>query len=71
MSSFNVTDLVRHYVTAKDTEEGIFNHHAGHQFHICLSDQQEEVDAQARVIMVQTLGLTTVLQRCEKSELEI
>lgn len=40
-------------LSAKDTEQRIFNHH-----YICYSDQQEEVDAQARVVIVQSLGLT-------------
>lgn len=47
--------------SAEDTEQRIFSHHCGDQFHICYSDQQEKVDARARVIIVQSLGPTTVL----------
>lgn len=52
-------------LSAKDTEQRIFNHHCSDQFHICYSDQEEKVDAQARVVIVQSLGLTIVLYNVE------
>lgn len=43
-------------LSAKDTEQRIFNHHCGDQFHICYCDPREGPHRQE-----QSLELTTVL----------